>query len=62
MPNLDFLKMTISELAPKIRNKEISPVELTEAALTEADRLQPKLNSPCHEGSTGVRSMESPLV
>ena len=45
MPNLDFLKMTISELAPKIRNKEISPVELTEAALTEADRLQPKLNS-----------------
>ena len=45
MPNLDFLKMTISELAPKIRNKEISPVELIEAALTEADRLQPKLNS-----------------
>ena len=45
MRNLDFLKMTISELAPKIRNKEISPGEQTEAALTEADRLQPKLNS-----------------
>jgi len=45
MPNVDFLRMTISELAPRVRNKDISPVELTEAALAEADRLQPKLNS-----------------
>ena len=45
MPNIDLLRMTISELAPKIQNKEISPVELTEAALAEADRLQPTLNS-----------------
>ena len=45
MPNVDFLRMTISELAPKIKNKEVSPVELTEAALAEADRLQPTLNS-----------------
>ena len=45
MPNVDLLRMTISELAPKIRNKEISPVELIEAALSEADRLQPTLNS-----------------
>ena len=35
MPNVDLLRMTISELAPKIRNQEISPVELTEAALAE---------------------------
>ena len=45
MPNVELLTMTISELAPKIQNKEISPVELTEAALAEADRLQPTLNS-----------------
>ncbi|HAA95164.1 MAG TPA: Asp-tRNA(Asn)/Glu-tRNA(Gln) amidotransferase GatCAB subunit A [Dehalococcoidia bacterium] len=45
MSNADLLKMTISELAPKIKNKEVSPVELTEAALAEADRLQPELNS-----------------
>ena len=45
MPNVELLRMTISELAPKIKNKEVSPVELTEAALAEADRLQPTLNS-----------------
>ena len=45
MSNSDLLRMTIAELAPKIQNKEVSPVELTEAALAEADRLQPTLNS-----------------
>ena len=45
MHNVDWLRMTISELAPKIKNKQISPVELTEATLAEADRLQPTLNS-----------------
>ena len=45
MPIVDLLRMTVSELAPKIQNKEVSPVELTEAALAEADRLQPALNS-----------------
>ena len=41
MSNSDLLRMTIAELAPKIQNKEVSPVELTEAALAEADRLPP---------------------
>ena len=45
MPNDDLLELTITELAPKIRAKEVSPVEVTEAALSRADRLQPKLNS-----------------
>ncbi len=45
MPNDDLLELTITELAPKIRVKEVSPVEVTEAALARADRLQPKLNS-----------------
>jgi aspartyl-tRNA(Asn)/glutamyl-tRNA(Gln) amidotransferase subunit A len=41
----EFLTCTISELAPRIKTKAISPVELTEAALAQADRLQPILNS-----------------
>ena len=41
----DLCQLTISELAPKIKAREISPVELTEAALARADRLQPTLNS-----------------
>ena len=45
MSDLDLLKLTISELAPRIRAGEVSPVELTEAALAQADRLQPTLNS-----------------
>jgi aspartyl-tRNA(Asn)/glutamyl-tRNA(Gln) amidotransferase subunit A len=45
MSNVDLLRMTISEMAPKIKNREVSPVELTEAALSEADLLQPTLNS-----------------
>ena len=41
----EFITLTISELAPRIKAREISPVELTEAALAQADRLQPTLNS-----------------
>ena len=41
----DLIKLTISELAPKIQSREVSPVELTEAALAQADRLKPQLNS-----------------
>ncbi len=45
MANSELLKLTISELAPKIKSKEISPVEVIDAALEQAERLQPKLNS-----------------
>ncbi|MEE9146887.1 MAG: amidase [Candidatus Tectomicrobia bacterium] len=45
MTNSPLVTLTISELLPKIKAKEISPVELTEAALAQADRLQPTLNS-----------------
>ncbi len=37
--------LTIAELAAKIKTKEISPVELTDAVLAQADRLQPTLNT-----------------
>ena len=45
MTDAALVRLTISELAPKIKSKEISPVELTETALAQADRLQPALNS-----------------
>ena len=45
MASNPLLRMTISELAPLIQAREVSPVEVTEAALAEAHRLQPKLNS-----------------
>ena len=45
MADSELVKLTISELAPKIKSKEISPVEVVEAALAQVDRLQPRLNS-----------------
>ena len=39
------ITMTIAELAPKIKAKAISPVELTEAVLFCKWTLQPVLNS-----------------
>jgi aspartyl-tRNA(Asn)/glutamyl-tRNA(Gln) amidotransferase subunit A len=45
MADAALVTMTIAELAPKIKTKAISPVELTEAVLTQVDRLQPVLNS-----------------
>ena len=41
----DLLQLSISEISPRIKNREISPVELTEAALSAAGKLQPQLNS-----------------
>ena len=45
MAATELLTLTIAELAPKIRTREVSPVELTEAALAQAERLQPTLGS-----------------
>ena len=45
MPGADLLGLSISELALKIQRREVSPVEVTDAALDQADRLQPILNS-----------------
>ena len=66
MPNEELLDLTINELAPKIRTKEVSPVEVTEAALARADQLQPKLNSfitLLHDRAmSAAREMESELA
>ena len=45
MADMELAKLTISELASRIRSRQISPVEVTETALAQADRLQPILNS-----------------
>jgi aspartyl-tRNA(Asn)/glutamyl-tRNA(Gln) amidotransferase subunit A len=37
--------LSITELAPLIQSREVSPVEVVEAALAQAERLQPVLNS-----------------
>ena len=41
----ELLKLPISELSAQIKARKVSPVELTEAALAQADRLQPVLHS-----------------
>ena len=41
----DLLQLTLSDAAAAIQAKNVSPVELTEAALAEAERLQPLLRS-----------------
>ena len=45
MASNELLASTIAELAPRIRSGEVSPVELTEAALAHARAMQPTLNS-----------------
>ena len=45
MTTESLTSMTIEELAPRIKSGEVSPVEVTEAALAQAERLQPLVNS-----------------
>ena len=66
MPDAELVTLTISELAPRIKAREISPVELTEAALAQVDRLQPTLNSfitILHEGARSqAKEQEAALM
>jgi aspartyl-tRNA(Asn)/glutamyl-tRNA(Gln) amidotransferase subunit A len=45
MADAALVTLTISELAPQIKARKVSPVEVTEAVLAQVDRLQPSLNS-----------------
>ena len=45
MATSELLELTLAEASAAIRDRRISPVELTEAALAEAERLQPLLCS-----------------
>ena len=41
--NLDLDNATITNLAPQIQRRQISPIELTEATIQRMERLQPIL-------------------
>ena len=44
--NTDSLNhLTITELAPLIKSREVSPVEVVEAYLDRVEELNPRLNS-----------------
>ncbi len=43
MPTVDLVQATIGELAPRIARREVSPVEITLAAIERTERLQPLL-------------------
>ena len=45
MSNLELLSQTISDVAPHIRSKAVSPVELVTAELEHIERLRPTINS-----------------
>jgi aspartyl-tRNA(Asn)/glutamyl-tRNA(Gln) amidotransferase subunit A len=45
MSAMDLIMLTLSEAAAAIQARKVSPVELTEAALAQAERLQPVLCS-----------------
>ena len=42
-PN-DLITLSISDLAPKIASREVSPVEVTAAAIAQAERVEPQVN------------------
>jgi aspartyl-tRNA(Asn)/glutamyl-tRNA(Gln) amidotransferase subunit A len=45
MAELGLLSQNISELAPRIKAREVSPVEVTQDAIAHAERMQPILKS-----------------
>lgn len=45
MSNQDILKLDIASLSSKIKNKELSPVEITRQLLTRIEELNPLLNA-----------------
>lgn len=54
MPNSDLCFTPATELSQEIRNRQLSPVELTEAVLARIEALNPKLNAFLaidHEGA-----------
>jgi aspartyl-tRNA(Asn)/glutamyl-tRNA(Gln) amidotransferase subunit A len=45
MADRELLDLGIAELAPRLAAREISPVELTDAALARIEQLEPRLNA-----------------
>ena len=57
MTDTELLFMSATKAASLIRRKKLSPVEYVDAALSAADRLQPKLN--CFMTITGDEAREA---
>lgn len=45
MIGLEVEQLTIAEIAPKIRAKQISALELTESFIERIERFNPRLNA-----------------
>ena len=45
MTDESLTKLTISELAPMIQTRQVSPVDLVDASIARIERLQPRLKS-----------------
>ena len=60
MTDTELLFMSATKAAALIRRKKLSPVEYVEAALSAADRLQPKLN--CFMTITAEQAREAGIV
>ncbi len=62
----DLAFASIADLAPRIRQREISPVEVVEAVLTRIDRLNPTLNAfitvTADEARQAARQAEREIV
>jgi len=61
----DLTNVTIAELAPQLRERQLSPVELTEAYLQRIERLDGQLNSyirvMADEARAAAREVESEI-
>ena len=45
MPNEDLTQLSVSQLAPHVQRRDISPIEVAEAFIRCIDALEPRLNA-----------------
>ena len=66
MANPDLTRLSLTEAAAMVRQGQVSPVELTEAALAQAEGLQPSINSfitlMAEQALTQARAQEASLA
>ena len=54
MTTTDPTQMAATELAARYRRRDLSPVEVTKAALARIEKLNPKVNAFCHLDADGA--------
>src|SRR5438046_6967837 len=67
MPGTSLIGLSLAEAADRIRRRQISPVELTEAVLARIDALQPSINAfttlaPREETLAAARAAEREIA